>query len=74
MDNRDALIGNILRKYRMEDGRSIQYVADKIGKTKSAVAYWENGARSINMSDVLDIVTKMGYDRERFVKDIMDIL
>lgn len=73
MKDRNVLVGEILKKHRIESGHSMQYVADKIGKTKAIISYWESGKRAINMSDVLDIVEKMNYNKERFAKDLMEI-
>lgn len=72
MNEKDVRIGEVLRRYRIESGHSLSYVGNLLGVTKASVSYWESGQRSINMSTVLEIANKMGYDKEKFAKDLMD--
>ena len=72
MNDKDVRIGEVLRKYRVDSGRSLQYVADLLGVTKASVSYWETGSRAVNMSTVVEICEKMGYDKRKFAKDLMD--
>lgn len=54
MKEYDKQIGSWLRTKRNEKGYSTYYVAEKLGKCKSLIAYWENGKRVIDASDFID--------------------
>ncbi len=54
MKQYDKQIGSWLKAKRNEKGYSTYYVAEKLGKSKSIIAYWENGQRVIDASDFID--------------------
>ncbi len=67
-------IGYLLQKYREDNNYSQQYVADKLNKHKSTISLWESGKRSINMSDFIELIETMGYDKKSISKDISAII
>lgn len=54
MKQYDKKIGSWLKAKRNEKGYSTYYVAERLSKSKSIIAYWENGQRVIDASDFID--------------------
>ena len=72
VNEKDKRIGNILQKHREVNGYSQQLIADKLGKHKSTICLWEQGKRSINMSDFIHLIEVMGYDKDQITKDVLE--
>lgn len=59
-------LGKILQEERKNQGLSQQNLADLAGVTKRAIAYWENGTKSMNVESAdkvfkaLHITIKIG--------------
>lgn len=64
MKNEDmnAKIGAWMRRKRQEAKLSQQEVADRMGHTRTAVYYWENGKRTIYATNLLEFCKVMSID------------
>lgn len=64
MKNEDmnAKIGAWMRKKRQEARLSQQEVAERMGHTRTAVYYWENGKRTIYATNLLEFCKVMNID------------
>ena len=65
-DNFDVKLGEWLRAKREEKHYTLQYVADQLGVTKTAVHCWENGKRSLYAKTFMDLCAVLGADPEDF--------
>lgn len=72
MDELNAKIGDVLRKYRKQRKMSMQEVADKLNVTKTAVHYWESGKRSIYADQMLDYCDVIGLDPQQIIKEVLE--
>jgi transcriptional regulator with XRE-family HTH domain len=72
MDELNAKIGAVLRKYRKQRKMSMQDVADKLNVTKTAVHYWESGKRSIYADQMLDYCDVIGLDPQQIIKEVLE--
>lgn len=64
----DITLGKWLEEKRNEKGYSLQYVADRLGCSKTAVHCWEKGKRSMYASTLRDYCDVLGVDLNEFVK------
>lgn len=71
MKNYNTDIGNWLASERIKKGLSQQYVADKLGMTRTAVHYWETGKREISAQNMLDYCNAINADPVRLIKDVV---
>lgn len=58
------ILGNQLRELREQKGYSLEYVAEKIGKTKKTVSRYELGEHRIDVETVKDICNALEIDYE----------
>lgn len=72
MDELNAKIGAVLRKYRKQRKMSMQEVADKLNVTKTAVHYWESGKRSIYADQMLDYCDVIDLDPQQIIKEVLE--
>ena len=61
-DDMNTRIGAWMRKKRKEARMSQQEVADRMGHTRTAVYYWENGKRTIYATNLLEFCKVMNID------------
>lgn len=72
MKNYNQIIGSIFAKYREECGYSQQYVADRMGVSKSTVHNWEKGKRQMFAHQFMDMCDVLGLDPAQVAKEIKD--
>ncbi|MBK2401650.1 helix-turn-helix domain-containing protein [Erysipelothrix sp. strain 2 (EsS2-6-Brazil)] len=53
-DEKDRL-GLILKKYRIKNNMTLEYVADKLNITHKSVQFWEQGKNEIKLSKLIAI-------------------
>lgn len=73
MKNFNKDLGNMLKDIRESKGYSQQQLADKLGKTKALISYWEKGKRQISVYNLwlfTDIVGFNDFEKDQFFKNI----
>ena len=63
----DVRLGQWLEKKRNEKGYSLQYVADRLGCSKTAVHCWEKGKRSMYAKTLKAYCEVLGIDLQEFI-------
>ena len=61
-------IGFELRSQRLLKRMTIQQVADKLGKSKNTVSYYELGKINITINDLIDYCEAVGCDYIKILK------
>ena len=68
--NMNTAIGQWLARQREAKGYSQQYVADRLGVTRTAVHYWETGKRTIYAVTMMDYCKAIGADPNELIYDL----
>lgn len=63
----DKRLGKWLEDKRTEKGYSLQYVADRLGCSKTAVHCWEKGKRSMYAKTLKAYCEVLGTDLQEFI-------
>ena len=61
-DSYDVALGSILKSYRVQNGLTLQRVADKLDVSRQMVFYYENGRTPLSVSQVIKICAMYGID------------
>jgi Zn-dependent peptidase ImmA (M78 family)/DNA-binding XRE family transcriptional regulator len=61
-----AWVANQLREAREERGWTQKDLAHRLGRTQTAISYWESGKRKPDIDDLLDLATALGEDVSYF--------
>lgn len=70
-DNRlYKILGSHLRKLRKNNGFSLEYVADHIGKTKKTIQRYETGEHRMNIATIKSLCEVYGYDYETLNQEV----
>lgn len=70
MKDMNAEIGKAMKKFRKQKHLSMQYVADKVGVTRTAVHYWETGKRTIYASNLLEYCKAIGVNVNDVIAEV----
>lgn len=66
----NSRIGKWLAEKREEKDLSQQYVADRLGVTRTAVHYWESGKRTIYAVNLIEYCMVLGVDPREIIDDL----
>lgn len=66
----NSRIGKWLAEKREEKDLSQQYVADRLGVTRTAVHYWESGKRTIYAVNLIEYCKVLGVDPREIIDDL----
>lgn len=67
-------LANELRTARKFKGYTQQYVADRIGVSRSCIATWESGKNQITIDDVFKLCDLYGVDVNALAKRVKKFL
>lgn len=70
MKYRDIQIGKRIREARKEDGRSITWLANKVGCSAQAISQYERGIRSINDDIIVAIASALNINTSKLLAPI----
>lgn len=62
-----AAIGQAIRRAREQQGLSQGALAVRLGKTQSAISFWEQGRRSPDLDDVVQLVRELELDLDEIL-------
>ena len=68
IDKFDIALGNILKAHRVQNGLSLQYVADKLGVTRQMIFYYESGRTPLSVTQVIKICGIYNIDYTTILK------
>lgn len=67
-----AEIGRRIREARTARGISQGQLATMLGRTQTAISYWESGTRSLRVEELADIATALNIDTADLLKERHD--
>lgn len=67
-------LGHCLRLLREREEKTLDWLASKTGRSKSFLAYVEQGKRSVHFEDLLKITRALGYPLGYFLSNCIDEL
>lgn len=69
-DKYDVALGKILKEYRIQNGLTLQNVADKIGVTRQMVFVYESGKTPLTVTQLIKICDIYGIDYVTVLKQV----
>ena len=69
--NYNSAIGEWLMHQRIQQGLSLQDIADRLQVSKSAVYYWEVGKRTIYAENMINYCNVLNVSPSKLMDDIM---
>ena len=70
----NVLIGSRLKELRLARKYSLEYVAEKIGKSDTNIFFYENGRHTMSIPVLKKLCDLYGVDMLKFLDEIMDQL
>lgn len=67
-DNFDKRLGAWLKSKRIEKGYTMQFLADRLGVTRTAIHCWETGKRQLYASTLVQVCNALGADLDEFTR------
>ena len=64
------LLGEVIKRYRIQRKMTQEFVAEALGVTRQAVSKWESGASNPSTTNLMALAKLFGVTAEEILKDI----